>query len=175
MVCQECHNYKMRIKQQRDSSNMFIACTGYPGCKAVINLPKGLTGVLMLDQVCSECQQQGLTVRLLKLDFDSNFVNEPMQEVLPYEDNTSGHFCVLSDESFFQLLEAAKNIPNRKNFYERLNKNEGVPQYYYEKPETGEIPKKRQVKEAAVLIGKEGCPCCNKKRHSKNSMCPNAQ
>ena len=49
MVCQECYNYKMRIKQQRDSGNMFIACTGYPSCKAVINLPKGLTGVLMLD------------------------------------------------------------------------------------------------------------------------------
>lgn len=61
-----------------------------------------------------------------------------MSEVLPYEDNTSGHFCVISDESYLQLIEATKNLPFKKTFTDAFKLNEnGVPNYYYEKPEVG--------------------------------------
>ena len=67
-----------------------------------MSLPRALTSVMMLDELCQDCiANSGTKVNLLKLDFDSNFVNECMSEVLPYEDGTSGHFCVVSDESFF--------------------------------------------------------------------------
>lgn len=54
----------------------------------------------MLDEICQECVKAGIRVNLLKLDFDTNMVSESMAEVLPYEDNTSGHFCVLCDEGY---------------------------------------------------------------------------
>jgi len=31
---------------------------------------------------------------MFKLEFDPNIVNETMSEVLPYDDNTAGEFCV---------------------------------------------------------------------------------
>ena len=65
-----------------------------------MHLPHALTSVTMLDDICQECVKTGLRVNLLKLDFDTNMVSESMAEVLPYEDNTSGHFCVACDEGY---------------------------------------------------------------------------
>lgn len=63
-----------------------------------------------------------------------------------------------------------------------MNEN-GVPNYYYEKPDVGTLTglptqsdgksKKIQKKEDDLVIGRDGCPACNKKRHSKYSTCPN--
>lgn len=118
-----------------------------------------------------------MRVNLLKLDFDTNMVSESMAEVLPYEDNTCGHFCVACDEGYQVLLEATKNLPFKRTYNEafRINDN-GVPNYYYLRPETAPIvaePKKRQRKKDGLLIGKDGCPICGKKRHFKESTCPN--
>ena len=176
MTCQTCNRHKLKVKKTRDSGQLFIACTGYPSCKEAMNLPKMVTQARMLDELCQDClKDRGLRVNLLKLDFDSNFVNEDMTEVLPFEDNTSGHFCVVSDEAYHQLVEATRNLPYKRTYSEAFKLNEhGVPNYYYEKPDVGEVPvvKKRAKKD--IQIGKDGCPACGKKRHSKLSACPNA-
>lgn len=99
-TCPECRRYKLKVKQQRDTGSLFIACTGYPQCRHVINLPKMVTHVMMLDTHCEGCLKVGQRVNLLKLDFDANFVNEDMSEVLPFEDNTSGHFCIMCDQQY---------------------------------------------------------------------------
>lgn len=91
----------------------------------------------MLDELCSQCLKQGIRVNLLKLDFDTNLISEAMAEILPYEDNTSGHFCVACDEDYQQLIELTKGLPYKRTYDEafKLNNN-GVPNYYYLAPET---------------------------------------
>jgi hypothetical protein len=74
-------------------------------------------------------------------------------------------------------VEATKGLPYKRTFSDAFKLNEnGVPNYYFEKPEVGEAepPKKRKkVAGDCVQIGKDGCPCCGKKRHGKKSECPN--
>lgn len=116
MNCVECKRSRMRIKEQRESSRLFIACMGYPGCRAALNLPKSVEEATVLDELCPECIKQGQRVFLLKLDFDGNFVNEDMSEVLAYEDNTSGHFCVVCDPAYQQLIEATRNLAFKRTY-----------------------------------------------------------
>ncbi len=96
---------------------MFIACTGFPNCRATKNLPKALTGIRMLQEICKNCLDTSKGhVQLLYLEFEPNLVNETMSEILPFEDNTAGNFCVECDESFQTLLEVTRLLPFRRTF-----------------------------------------------------------
>jgi hypothetical protein len=39
-----------------------------------------------------------------------------MAEVLPFEDNTSGQFCIHCDEDYKQLLDATKSLPFKRTY-----------------------------------------------------------
>ena len=58
-------------------------------------MPKGITNVNMLTTQCIKCfSRDRREVFKFKLEFDPNIVNEVMSEFLPYDDNTSGEFCL---------------------------------------------------------------------------------
>ena len=92
----------------------------------------------MLPDICKNCLDKGKgRVHLLYLEFEPNLVNETMSEILPFEDNTAGNFCVECDESFQTLLEVTRLLPFRRTFEQAFMKTtSGVPIYYYTKPES---------------------------------------
>ena len=100
-----------------------------------MNMPKGLTDVTMLQTKCVKClSRDRREVLKFKLEFDANMVNEVMSEVLPYDDNTGGEFClVLGCDSHYQTLcDETMFLPNRRTFDEAFQANRnGIPNYYY--------------------------------------------
>lgn len=117
---------------------MFIACMGYPNCKVTMSLPKALEDINLTEESCQECYKLSRQkVLKFKLDFVTEYVNEVMQEVLPFDDNTSGIFCVMNgcDPAYRTLIEATQGFSNKRTFGNAFNANpNGVPNYYYQKP-----------------------------------------
>ena len=72
----------MRVRLAKNGG-LFGACSGFPACKATINMPKGISGIRMLDQNCPKCKNQRKDVKMFELEFDTNLVNEVMAEMLP--------------------------------------------------------------------------------------------
>jgi len=139
MTCPQCVNHKLRIRLAKSNGNLFVACSGFPECKNTLNMPKGITNVTMLPAKCLRCfKRDRKEVLTFKVDFDPNIVNEVMSQVLPYDDNTSGEFCIFigCDVHYRTLCDETMYLPNRRTFDEAFmaNKN-GVPSYYYQKPE----------------------------------------
>jgi ssDNA-binding Zn-finger/Zn-ribbon topoisomerase 1 len=83
----------LKVKTSQAGS-LFIACTGFPNCKTTFSLPKGLENVEMVDEKCKNCEKKGLSVKKLRLDFATEYVNQTMSDVLTEDDGTSGVFCV---------------------------------------------------------------------------------
>ena len=139
-ICPQCKKNKLKVKYARANGNIFISCTGFPQCKAAFNLPKGISNITMLKgKTCINClKRETVYSNLFKLEFETNLVNESMAEVLPDDDNTAGVFCVYPgcDPKFKILQEATYSLPNKKTFNAAYQANEnGVPNYYYQKPE----------------------------------------
>lgn len=44
----------MKIKTSKQGS-LFLACTGFPECKNIFSLPKGLESVSMTEHECTNC------------------------------------------------------------------------------------------------------------------------
>jgi len=69
----------MKVKTSKAGS-VFIACTGFPECKVTMTLPKALESITMSEHECKEClKRDKKKVRMFKLDFVTDFVNEVMQ------------------------------------------------------------------------------------------------
>lgn len=140
MACPQCQKSKLRIRLAKTNGNLFVACSGYPECKNTLPMPKGISNVHMLaDKKCQRCwKRDRKEVLTFKVEFDPNVVNEVMTEVLPYDDNTAGEFCVFlgCDSQFKRLHDETMFLPTRRTFDEafQASKN-GVPNYYYQKPE----------------------------------------
>lgn len=83
MICPVCNQSHLRVRVARTNGNYFLACSGYPSCKHTMNLPKGLSNISMLEAQCPKCKHMKNKVHLLKLEFDSNLVNEVMSTILP--------------------------------------------------------------------------------------------
>ena len=91
-------------------------------------------------------------VKKFRLDFVTDFVNEAMSEVLPDDDNTSGIFCVVPgcDSHFKVLIDQTYGLPNKRTFNDAFKANQtGVPNYYYQKPNSniqsgGQVQKRRK-------------------------------
>ena len=117
---------------------MFIACTGYPGCRLTMSLPRALEDIKMTDETCQDCfKLTRKNVYKFKLDFITEYVNEAMQEVLPFDDNTSGVFCVINgcDPNYRLLCESTFGLSCKRTFDNAFQKNNnGIPNYYYQKP-----------------------------------------
>ena len=90
----------MRVRLAKTNGNLFVACSGYPNCKNTLNMPKGISNLKMLDELCPKCLKRDprhkKEVKLFKIEFETNLVNEQMAQVLPDEDNTSGTFCIFT-------------------------------------------------------------------------------
>ena len=104
-------------------------------------MPKGISNIKMLDQNCPKCARSGKQSKLFQLEFDSVLVNEIMSQVLSHQDNTAGTFCLLGCDSQYEMLcEETRKLPNKRTFggasSETQNVN-GIPPYYYQKPEVG--------------------------------------
>lgn len=126
----------MKVKTSKVGS-LFIACTGYPNCKTVISLPKGIENVTMVEEKCQKCQRAGKQVKKFKLEFVSELINEAMGELLTQDDGTSGTFCVMPqcDVNYKTLVDQTYSLPQKRTFNEAFNQNpNGVPNYYYQKP-----------------------------------------
>ena len=71
-------------------------------------------------------------------------VNEVMAGFLPEQDNTAGTFCLFvgCDQRYQALCDETRSLPNKRTFgggdpqAASTNAN-GVPPYYYQKPEVG--------------------------------------
>ena len=102
----------MKIKTSKQGS-LFLACTGFPECKNIFSLPKGLESVSMTEHECANCQKrEKRKAKKFRLEFVTDLVNEPMNEVLPDDDNTSGIFCVMPgcDPGYKVLLDATYGL-----------------------------------------------------------------
>lgn len=74
---------------------VFISCTGYPVCKNSMNMPKGISNLQMMNNNCPKCLNFfKREVKMFRLTFERDLINESMAESLPDEGNTSGVFCV---------------------------------------------------------------------------------
>ena len=92
------------------------------------------------------------------------------------------------------LMEETRQLPNHKTFGNdtlQSNNPNGIPPYYYQKPEVtseanggGPENSKRVKKDSGKAktpksksktdgIGKQGCVLCGKKAHRKGNDCPN--
>lgn len=154
----------------------------------------------MLNQDCPKCKQTlRKEVKLFELEFETNLVNEVMADVLPNQDNTAGTFCLNQncDAKFELLCTETRFLPAKRTYGDAFTKqqpngntngaNGGAgPSYYYQKPEIDSVANgggqyKRPKKETGAAgggkggtgIGKNGCELCGKKRHVKQSTCPN--
>ena len=94
---------------------------------------------------------------MFKLEFDPNTINEAMSEVLPYDDNTAGEFCVFigCDLNYKILCDETYQLPNKQTFNDayQANKN-GVPNYYYQKPEVTTVANGGQNKKEEKRVKK---------------------
>jgi hypothetical protein len=94
MLCPVCRHQPLKVKPTK-SDNMFISCVGFPVCKNAMYMPKGIIQLSMLDLKCMKCAQyHKRDVKLFRITFDPEIINESMIEVLPEEGNTAGVFCV---------------------------------------------------------------------------------
>ncbi len=188
MTCPKCKKSKMRLKYNKQGG-VFGACTGYPDCKTTMSVPHCLEAIKMLDQTCESCRRRGMgEVRLFKLDFQTEFVNPRLAEILPAEDNTSGTFCLndgcdpqtksLNDLTFGMGYQQA--IPKTNNNFQpnyngrQAPKAGNAPNYYYQKPML-KTDFRNKEQEAAQPQKQKGCELCGKQRHTKTSTCPNAK
>jgi hypothetical protein len=93
----------------------------------------------MMDINCHRClKRDKKDVKVFKIEFETNLVNEAMTEVLPDDDNTSGIYCIVPgcDDKYEVLVNQTYSIPNKRTFTEFNEKNpNGIPTYYYQKPE----------------------------------------
>ena len=104
----------------------------------------------------------------------TDYCNERLTDYLPYDDNTSGEFCVFQgcDGNYTLICEALRMYPNRAyNFsYEKGN---GVPSFYNRGTNEKKAPPKKQKKNSKNTKGSkttgQGCSYCQKKRHPKDS------
>lgn len=102
----------MKVKTSK-TGQLFIACTGFPECKNIISLPKGLENVSMTEHECQDClKRDKRKAKKFRIEFVTDLVNENMTEVLPEDDNTSGVFCVLPgcDAGYKVLLDATYGL-----------------------------------------------------------------
>ena len=64
-------------------------------CKNSMTMPRGITKLQILDQYCIKCMSKyKREVKMFRLTFDQEIINESMAEALPDTDNTSGVFCI---------------------------------------------------------------------------------
>ncbi|CAI2384895.1 unnamed protein product [Moneuplotes crassus] len=193
-TCPKCKTAKMRFKLTR-KKNVFISCNGYPNCNNIFNSPKGIERLQMLDRHCEKCQREGRgEVNLFRLEFYTDFCNENVQELLPMQDNTAGEFCCYfaCDKDYVKIINEFSKYPQKEYSTESHNPN-GVPSYYARDDSKKRVPKtkrsdtkkvnkgkksknKTKKKEESKKTGKrqfKECALCGKKRHMKNSNCPN--
>lgn len=97
----------LKVKTSKAGS-LFIACSGFPECKLTMSLPRALEQISMTDHECPEClKRDKRKVKKFRLDFVTDLVNERMNEILPFDDNTGGIFCVFPgcDPGYKVLLD----------------------------------------------------------------------
>ena len=76
MTCPQCNTSKMRLRQAKANQNLFAGCSGFPGCKNIMNVPKGISNIHMLDQNCPRCMQRDKKeVKLFDVEFSKDVVN----------------------------------------------------------------------------------------------------
>ena len=124
MLCPQCNKSRFRVRLAKTNGNLFVACTGFPHCRNTLNMPKGISNLNMLEEFCPKCLKHDprdrKEVKLFKLEFENNLVNETMAEVLPDEDNTAGTFCIFTgcDPKYQILCDETRSLPNKKTFGE---------------------------------------------------------
>ena len=128
--CPDCRRYKLKVKQSKKGS-LFVACTGFAsgGCRLTMNLPNCLEHITMLGDKCGRCRANGRDVNLFKLDFYTEFVNEQMTESLPFDDNTSGNFCIFKgcDQNLQKIIELTFRLPTKPAGSGSAATESGVP------------------------------------------------
>ena len=70
----------MRVRLAKTNGNLFVACSGFPNCKNTLNMPKGISNLKMVEDLCPKCLKRDprhkKEVKLFKIEFETNLVNE---------------------------------------------------------------------------------------------------
>ena len=113
MTCPQCNTSKMRLRQAKANQNLFAGCSGFPGCKNIMNVPKGISNIHMLDQNCPRCMQRDKKeVKLFDVEFSKDVVNQNMKKALNKKNNTAGTFCLNEgcDPNVQMLIEETRQV-----------------------------------------------------------------
>ena len=117
---------------------------------------------------------------MFRVEFYTDYCDENMADFLPFDDNTTGNFCVYEnwDQGFALITRLTCRMPDKPYIFNDMSNN-GVPSFYSSKPPTAaeaakKTNKKTKKSKSQKPTGRQPCSFWGKKRHVKGSGCPGA-